>query len=278
MGFYKPVTPARRFYTKRDFSLLTPGVQPTKSLLEPLKSSGGRNNHGRITSRFRGGGHKKLYRVIDFRRDKLGIPGRVSSLEYDPNRNVWIALITYADGEKRYILAPMALSVNDAVSSGPEAEIRPGCALPLKAIPVGTFIHNIELKRGKGGALARSAGTFAQLIAKESEFALLRLPSSEIRKVSVENYASIGQLSNPDHMNVSWGKAGRIRWLGRTPHNRGTSMNPIDHPHGGGQGKTKGGRHPVTPWGQPTKGYRTRNSKRTDSMRVQRRNAKTVVS
>jgi large subunit ribosomal protein L2 len=277
MGFYKPITPARRFYTRRDFSALTPGVSPTKSLLEHISGTGGRNHHGRTTSRFKGGGHKKLYRVIDFRRDKRGIPGKVASIEYDPNRNTFIALIQYVDGEKRYILAPQQLSVGDTVSAGAEADIRPGCALPLKAIPVGTFIHNIELKQGKGGALARSAGTFAQLIAKEGDYASVRLPSSETRKVLVECFASIGQLSNPKHMNVSWGKAGRSRWLGKRPHNRGTSMNPIDHPHGGGQGKTKGGRHPVTPWGQPTKGYKTRNSKRTDGMRIQRRNSKVMV-
>lgn len=277
MGFYKPVTPARRFYTRRDFSVLTPGATPEKSLMEPISSSGGRNNHGRITSRFRGGGHKKQYRIIDFKRDKIGVPGKVVSIEYDPNRNVFISLIQYADGEKRYILTPQDLKAGDAVSSGPEAEIRPGCALPLKNIPVGSFIHNIELKKGKGGALARSAGTFAQLIAKEGEYATVRLPSSELRRVHIECFASIGQLGNADHMNVSWGKAGRSRWLGKMPHNRGTSMNPIDHPHGGGQGKTKGGRHPVTPWGVPTKGYRTRNSKRTDSMRVQRRNTKVMV-
>lgn len=277
MGFYKPITPARRYYTRRDFSDLTRGVQPEKSLLAPLTSSGGRNNHGHITSRFRGGGHKRLYRIIDFRRDKLSIPGRVVSIEYDPNRSVNIALLQYKDGEKRYILAPQGLAVDQTVQSGPGADILPGCSLPLELIPIGTFIHNIELKRGKGGAIARSAGTYAQLIAKEGEFATIRLPSSEVRKIRIENFASIGQLGNPEHMNISWGKAGRSRWMGIMPHNRGTSMNPVDHPHGGGQGKTKGGRHPVTPWGQPTKGYRTRNNKRTDSMRIQRRNTKVGV-
>lgn len=277
MGFYKPRTPARRYYSKRDFASLTPGVLPEKTLTESIHSTGGRNNHGRVTSRFRGGGHKKLYRIVDFKRDKTGIAGIVSSIEYDPNRNVFIALIQYPDGEKRYILAPQQLNVGDKVSSGPEADIRPGCALPLSAIPVGSFIHNVELKVGKGGCLVRSAGSFAQLVAKDGEYAVVRLPSSELRKVFLKCYASVGVLSNADHMNISWGKAGRVRWLGRTPHNRGTSMNPIDHPHGGGQGKTKGGRHPVTPWGQPTKGYRTRNSKRTDSMRIQRRNTKVVV-
>lgn len=274
MGFFKPITPARRYYTRRDFSDLTPGVEPCKQLLAPKKSSGGRNNHGHITSRFRGGGHKQLYRVVDFKRDKIDIPGKVASIEYDPNRSVNLALVQYTDGEKRYILAPQSLVVGNLITTGPKAEIKPGCALPLTAIPVGTFVHNIELKRGKGGCMARSAGTFAQLIAREGEYATLRLPSGEIRKVFAENYASIGQLGNAEHMNISWGKAGRSRWRGIMPHNRGTSMNPVDHPHGGGQGKTKGGRHPVTPWGKPTKGYRTRNNKRTDVFRVQRRNAK----
>lgn len=273
MGFYKPITPSRRFYTKRDFSVITSDT-PCKQLLEPKPKTGGRNNHGHITSRFRGGGHKRLYRVVDFKRDKIGIPAKVVSIEYDPNRSVNIALLSYKDGEKRYILAPEGISVGVFVSSGPQADITIGSSLPLKAIPVGTSVHNVELKRGKGGALVRSAGSYAQLLAKEGEHATLRLPSGEVRKVHSENYATIGQLGNAEHMNISWGKAGRIRWMGRMPHNRGTSMNPIDHPHGGGQGKTKGGRHPVTPWGKPTKGYRTRNNKRTDSMRVQRRNSK----
>lgn len=273
MGFYKPITPARRFYTKRDFSNLSK-VEPYKPLCEPKPGTGGRNNHGHITSRFRGGGHKRLYRIIDFKRDKVGIPARVESIEYDPNRTVNIALLKYSDGERRYILAPEGLKVGQVVSSGPQAEINPGCALPLKAVPVGSFVHNIELKRGKGGCIARAAGSFAQLVGTDGDYAILRLPSSELRKVQLENYASIGQLGNAEHMNVSWGKAGRIRWMGKMPHNRGTSMNPIDHPHGGGQGKTKGGRHPVTPWGKPTKGYRTRNNKRTDQMRIQRRNSK----
>ncbi len=277
MGFYKPVTPSRRYYTKRDFSVITE-KRPEKSLLGPLNKSGGRNNHGHITSRFRGGGHKRLYRVIDFKRDKVGVKARVVSIEYDPNRSANIALLAYIDGEKRYILAPDALKVDSWISSGPDADILVGCSLPLKAIPVGTFIHNIELKRGKGGALVRSAGVYAQLLAKEGEYATVRLPSSEVRKVHADNFATIGQIGNSEHMNISWGKAGRMRWMGRMPHNRGTTMNPVDHPHGGGQGKTKGGRHPVTPWGQPTKGYRTRNSKRTDSMRVQRRNSRLGAS
>lgn len=276
MGFYRPITPARRFYTKRDFSEITTSV-PYKGLVESKHSTGGRNNHGHITSRFKGGGHKRLYRIIDFKRDKIGVPGKVATIEYDPNRSVNIALIQYKDGEKRYILAPQNLVVGQWLSSGKDADILAGCALPLGAIPLGTFIHNIELKRGKGGAIARSAGTFAQLIAKEGEYATIRLPSSEVRKVSIENFASIGQLGNAEHMNVSWGKAGRSRWRGKMPHNRGMTMNPVDHPHGGGQGKSKGGGgwiQPTTPWGKPTRGYRTRNNKRTDSMRVQRRNSR----
>lgn len=272
MAFYKPTTPARRFYTARDFGDLTPGTQPEKSLLRPRNQKAGRNNNGRITSRFRGGGHKRQYRLIDFRRDKLGVLATVSTIEYDPNRSVNIALLKYIDGEKRYILAAEGLKAGHEVSSGPEADIRPGCALPLSAIPVGTMIHNIELKRGKGGALVRSAGTFAQLVAKEGEYATVKLPSGEMRKVLSENYASIGQLGNQEHMNVSIGKAGRTRWLGRRGHNRGTTMNPIDHPHGGGEGRTSGGRHPVSPWGMPTKGYKTRKNKRTDVYIVQRRN------
>lgn len=277
MSMYRPLTPARRFYSKRDFSELTPHVAPLKSLLRPHPQTGGRNHYGRITSRFRGGGHKKLYRIIDFLRDKISISGKVASIEYDPNRNLPIALIHYVDGDKRYILAPQNLRVGDIVQSGPEADIRPGCALPLKAIPVGTFIHNIELKRGKGGVLVRAAGNYAQLMAKEGGFALVKLPSGEVRKVWEENYVSVGQLSNPDFMNMSWGKAGRIRWLGRMPHNRGTSMNPVDHPHGGGEGRTKGGRHPCTPWGKPTKGKITRKNKRTDCFIVQGRRVKVGV-
>lgn len=271
MSLYKPTTPGRRQYSARDFSALTAGAQPFRGLLEPKKSSGGRNNQGRITSRFRGGGHKRMYRVIDFKRDKVDMAGRVAAIEYDPNRSVNIALIQYKDGERRYILAPMDLKVNQFVESGDGADIRPGCALPLKNIPVGSVIHNIELKRGKGGALVRSAGGFAQLVAKEGDHATVKLPSGEMRKIWLENYASIGQLGNQNHMNVNIGKAGRTRWMGRKPHNRGTTMNPIDHPHGGGEGRTSGGRHPVSPWGVPTKGYRTRMNKRTDKFIVQRR-------
>ncbi|PIR22984.1 MAG: 50S ribosomal protein L2 [Deltaproteobacteria bacterium CG11_big_fil_rev_8_21_14_0_20_45_16] len=274
MGFYKPVTPGRRHYSTRDFGAITKGVEPFKPLLEPRHSPGGRNNFGHITSRFRGGGHKKQYRVIDFKRDKIDIPAKVEAIEYDPNRSVNIARLIYADGERRYILAPDALLVDHTVKAGPTADIRPGCALPLKNIPVGTNIHNIELKRGKGGAMVRSAGTSAQLVAKEGTYVTVKLPSGEMRKVLSENYATIGQLGNQDHMNLRIGKAGRNRWLGKKPHNRGTSMNPVDHPHGGGEGRTKGGRHPVTPWGVPTKGYRTRKNKRTSTFIVQRRFSK----
>jgi len=274
MAFYKPRTPSRRYYTVRDFTNLTKGVEPYKTLLEPRPSRGGRNNHGRITSRFRGGGHKKLYRIVDFKRDKIGMRAVVEAIEYDPNRSVNIALLKYEDGERRYILAPDALRKSHIVEAGPKADIRPGCALPLKDIPVGTNIHNIELKRGKGGSMVRSAGTSAQLVAKEGEYATVKLPSGEMRKIWMENYASVGQLGNQEHMNVSIGKAGRTRWLGKRPHNRGTTMNPVDHPHGGGEGRTSGGRHPVSPWGKPTKGYRTRNNKRTDKFIVQRRVSK----
>lgn len=267
MGFYKPITPGRRQYSARDFGDLTRGKAPFKPLLAPLSSSGGRNNTGRVTVRFRGGGHKRTYRIIDFKRNKEG-KALVESIEYDPNRSVNIALIRYQDGERRYILAPDSLKKDQFVETGTGSDIRPGCALPLKDIPVGTNIHNIELKRGKGGALVRSAGTSAQLVAKEGEYATVRLPSGEMRKVLIENYASIGQLSNPEHMNISVGKAGRSRWKGRKPHNRGTSMNPVDHPHGGGEGRTAGGRHPVTPWGKPTKGGKTRQNKRTNKFIV----------
>lgn len=274
MPLYKPRTPGRRDYSARDFSSLTKGVKPTKSLLEPKHSKGGRNNNGRITVRFRGGGHKQRYRLIDFKRDKEGMRGRVVSIEYDPNRSVNIALLQYEDGDKRYILAPDKLEKDQVVESGSKADIQPGCALPLENIPVGTVVHNIELKRGKGGAMVRSAGAFAQLVAKEGEYATVKLPSGEMRKVRIENYASIGQLSNQEHMNISWGKAGRTRWRGRRGHNRGTTMNPIDHPHGGGEGRTAGGRNPVSPWGKPTKGARTRHNKRTNKFIVARRSKK----
>ncbi|MCS7044620.1 MAG: 50S ribosomal protein L2 [Bryobacteraceae bacterium] len=260
---YKPVTPSRRFMTVVTRDDITKD-RPEKSLVEGKTRSGGRNNKGQITIWFRGGGHKRRYRIIDFRRDKTGVPARVAAIEYDPNRSARIALLHYADGEKRYILAPVGLSVGQTVVSGPQADIRPGNALPLENIPAGTTIHNIELRPGKGGQMVRSAGAAAQLVSKEGEWALVKLPSGEVRKVSVKCYATVGQVGNLDHENESLGKAGRSRWKGRRPHNRGVSMNPVDHPHGGGEGRTSGGRHPVTPWGQPTRGYKTRNNKRTD--------------
>jgi large subunit ribosomal protein L2 len=260
---FKPVTPSRRFMTVVTRDEITKD-RPEKSLVEGKAKSGGRNNKGQITIRFRGGGHKKLYRIIDFRRDKTGVPARVAAIEYDPNRSARIALLHYADGEKRYILAPVGLEVGQTVVSGPEADIRPGNALPLENIPAGTTIHNIELRPGKGGQMVRSAGAAAQLVSKEGGTALVKLPSGEVRRVPSNCYATVGQVGNLDHENESLGKAGRTHWLGRRPHNRGVSMNPIDHPHGGGEGRTSGGRHPVTPWGQPTRGYKTRNNKRTD--------------
>ncbi len=267
---FKPTSPGRRFQTVTDYSKLDK-KPPEKRLTAPLKSHGGRNNRGRITVRFRGGGHKRRYRIVDFKRAKRDVPARVKALEYDPARSAWLALVIYADGEKAYILAPTGLDVGDTVLASEEADIRPGNALPLRRIPLGTQVHNVELKIGKGGQMVRSAGTFAQVMAKEGKHCLLRLPSGELRKVHIECYATVGQVSNLDHENVSYGKAGRVRWLGRRPHNRGTSMNPIDHPHGGGEGKTKGGRNPVTPWGIPTKGYKTRKNLRTDTFIVKRR-------
>ncbi len=268
---YKPVTPSRRFMTGYDFSEITK-KEPHWPLVVPLKKTGGRNNNGRITVRFRGGGHKRLYRIIDFKRNKLDIPGEVEAIEYDPNRSARIALIKYADGERRYIIAPVGLKVGDKiVSTNGEAEILPGNALLIKNIPVGTMIHNIELYPGKGGQIARSAGAYAQILGKEGNYAILKMPSGEIRKVHVNCRATIGQVGNLDHSNITIGKAGRMRWLGRRPHVRGTAMNPVDHPHGGGEGKAKGGRHPVTPWGVPTKGYKTRKNKKTDKFIVKRR-------
>jgi large subunit ribosomal protein L2 len=245
--------------------------RPEKSLVAGKQRTGGRNNRGRITSRFRGGGHKKSYRIIDFKRDKTGVPARVAAVEYDPNRSARVALLNYRDGEKRYILHPVGLEVGRTVVSGPEADILVGNALPLKNIPAGTVVHNIELRPGKGGQMARSAGSSAQLISRESGYALLKLPSGETRRVLEECMATVGQVGNLDHENISLGKAGRTRWLGKRPHNRGVSMNPVDHPHGGGEGKTSGGRHPVTPWGQPTRGFKTRNNKRTQKWIVSRR-------
>jgi large subunit ribosomal protein L2 len=268
-----PVNASSRFQTFPDFEEIT-AAKPLKSLTVGKKSSGGRNNRGQLTNWFRGGGHKRRYREIDFRRDKHGIPGKVASVEYDPNRSARIALIHYADGEKRYILAPEGLKVGTEVLAGEKAEINVGNALPLRLIPLGTVIHNLELRRGKGGQMVRSAGAGAQLMAKEGIYAQVKLPSGEVRRIHIDCYATIGQVGNLEHENVSYGKAGRRRWLGRKPHNRAVSMNPVDHPMGGGEGKTSGGRHPCTPWGVPTKGYKTRNNKRTDALIVRRRNQK----
>jgi len=270
---FKPTSAARRFYTVLDTSDITK-TEPERSLLDKQTSTGGRNNNGRITSRFRGGGHKQRYRIIDFRRDKTGVPASVAAIEYDPNRTSRIALLNYLDGEKRYILAPDGLKVGDKVLSSRNADIKPGNSLPLRFIPLGTLIHNVELRKGRGGQLVRSAGVAATLMAKDGDYAQVRLPSSEIRKVHLDCRATIGQVSNIDHQNVSLGKAGRTRWLGKRPHNRGVTMNPVDHPMGGGEGRTSGGRHPCSPWGKLTKGAKTRNNKRTDSMIVRRRGKK----
>ncbi len=276
MGIKKltPTSPGRRYQTYLTRDDLTKGAVPEKSLLEPKKRISGRNNDGRITVRRRGGGHKRFYRIIDFKRNKTGIPGRVTQIEYDPNRSAHIALITYIDGEKRYILSPVGLKVGATVMSGPEADILPGNTLPIKNIPLGTQIHNIEMRPNKGGQMARSAGSFAQLLAKEGDYAQLRMPSGEVRRVPVVCTATIGQVGNVEHENESLGKAGRSRWKGIRPHVRGVVMNPVDHPHGGGEGKTSGGRHPVTPWGKPTRGYKTRNNKRTQNMIVRDRRKK----
>jgi large subunit ribosomal protein L2 len=270
---YKPTSPARRYYSVSDFKEVTRS-EPERSLTEHQTSTGGRNNNGRITSRFRGGGHKQRYRVIDFRRDKIGIPAQVASIEYDPNRTARIALLHYADGEKRYILAPDGLAVGATLVSSRNADIKPGNSLTLRFIPPGTAIHNVELKKGKGGQLVRSAGVAAQLMAKDTTWAQVRLPSGEIRKVHLDCRATVGQVSNAEHNHISLGKAGRSRWLGRRPHNRGVTMNPVDHPMGGGEGRTSGGRHPCSPWGQLAKGYKTRNNKRTDGMIIRRRGTK----
>jgi len=271
---YKPTSAARRYYSVSDFKEITKGKKPEKSLLEHQTSTGGRNAHGRITSRFRGGGHKQRYRVIDWRRDKNGVPAAVASIEYDPNRTARIALLHYVDGEKRYILAPDGMNVGDKVLSHKSADIKPGNAMALRHIPLGTTIHNVELKKGKGAQLVRSAGAGAVLMAKDGDYAQVRLPSSEVRMVHQDCLATIGQVSNPDHANISIGKAGRTRWLGKRPHNRGVTMNPVDHPMGGGEGRSSGGRHPCSPWGQLSKGLKTRNNKRTDGFLVKRRNEK----
>lgn len=267
---FKPVTPSRRFLTVQTFDELS-DTRPEKSLVRGRLKTGGRNNKGRLRMRHRGGGHKRLFRSVDFRREKVGIPARVATIEYDPNRSARIALLNYSDGEKRYILAPDGLKVGATLLSGPEADILVGNNLPLKNIPLGTVIHNLEMRRGKGGQMVRSAGTSAQLVAKEGEYAQVKLPSGEVRKVHIDCFATIGQVGNLDHNSISIGKAGRNRWLGWRSYVRGVAMNPIDHPHGGGEGKTSGGRHPVSPWGLPTKGYKTRNNKRTDAMIIKRR-------
>jgi large subunit ribosomal protein L2 len=270
----KPTSPGRRFQGYSGFDDIT-ATAPEKSLLRPLNKSGGRNVMGRITCRHRGGGHKRYYRVIDFKRNKIGIPARVATIEYDPNRSARIALLHYADGEKRYILAPLNLNVGDTVEAGPEVDIKPGNALPLSNIPLGTHIHNIELRVGNGGQIARSAGTFAQLMAKEDRYALIKLPSSEVRMVLLNCQATIGQLGNVEHENISIGKAGRKRWLGRRPRVRGVAMNPVDHPMGGGEGRSSGGRHPCSPWGMPTKGFKTRKrTKPSNRLIVKRRSKK----
>lgn len=266
---YRPTSPGRRFQTTSDYADVTTD-RPEKSLLEPIAKSGGRNNKGRVTSRHIGGGHKRRYRVIDFKRRKDGVPARVASIEYDPNRTARIALLHYVDGEKRYILAPLGLKVGDTVMSGAESDIKPGNSLPLRDIPTGTIVHNIELHIGKGGQMCRSAGTGAQLMAKDGDHATLRLPSTEMRMVHMDCRATIGQIGNVEHENLTGGKAGRSRHKGVRPRVRGSAMNPVDHPHGGGEGKSNSGRHPVTPWGMPTKGYRTRKKKKPGSQFIVR--------
>jgi large subunit ribosomal protein L2 len=268
---FKPVTASLRGTVLIDRSELYKG-KPVKGLTEGKNHTGGRNNHGRTTSRFRGGGHKQSYRTVDFKRRKFDVPATVERLEYDPNRSAFIALIKYKDGELSYIIAPQRLKVGDTVVASQRADIKPGNAMPLGSIPVGTIIHNIEMKNGAGAKIARAAGNYAQLVGKDAGYAQIKLMSGELRLVRAECMASIGAVSNPDNMNQHIGKAGRSRWLGRRPHNRGVVMNPVDHPHGGGEGRTSGGRHPVTPWGKPTKGYKTRVNKRTDSLIIRRRN------
>jgi large subunit ribosomal protein L2 len=270
---FKPTSNGRRGMSSQDFSMVTRS-KPEKKLLAKKTSSGGRNNKGRITSRFRGGGHKQRYRKIDFKRNKTGVPAKVAAIEYDPNRSARIALLHYADGEKSYILAPQRLNVGDEVIAANSADIKPGNSLPLRYIPTGTQIHCVELKIGAGGQLGRSAGTVITLMAREGKWATLRLPSGEMRKVHVDCRATVGTVGNSEHSNIDWGKAGRSRWLGKRPHNRGVTMNPVDHPMGGGEGRSAGGRHPCTPWGKPTKGYRTRKNKQTDKYIVRRRGKK----
>ena len=270
---YKPITPGQRGLVLVDRTGIWKG-KPEKSLTEGLRSKGGRNNKGRITARRRGGGHKRRYRLVDFKRQKMDIPGTVERLEYDPNRTAFIALIKYEDGEMAYILAPQRLREGDQVIASLAADIKPGNAMPMQSIPVGTIVHNVEMKPGKGGQIARSAGTYAQIIGKDQGYAQLRLISGELRMIRAECMATIGAVSNPDQQNIKLGKAGRKRWIGKRPAVRGVAMNPIDHPHGGGEGRTSGGRHPVTPWGKPTKGKRTRSNKKTDRLIMRRRHAK----
>jgi large subunit ribosomal protein L2 len=269
----KPTSPARRYQTYSTFEEIT-STEPEKSLTKPVKRTGGRNNLGRLTSRHRGGGHKRKYRVVDFRREKTDIPAKVKTIEYDPNRSARIALVSYADGEKRYIVAPVDLKVGDPIITSASADIKPGNAMSLRNVPLGSHIHNIELRPGKGAQMVRSAGTYAQLMAKEGDYAQVRLPSGEVRKVFIECKATIGQVGNVTHEGISIGKAGRNRWLGKRPKVRGVAMNPVDHPMGGGEGKTSGGRHPCTPWGVPTKGYKTRKNKTTDKYIIKKRDKK----
>ena len=270
---YKPTSPGRRFQSVADFTEITTD-RPHRPLTKPLKKSGGRNNRGELTSWWRGGGHKRAYRVIDFRRDKRDVPGKVSTIEYDPNRSARIALVTYADGEKRYILQPLGLKVGDTVVASTKVDILPGNAMPLKNMPLGTLVHNVELRPGKGGQIARSAGSSVQVVAKEGKYVTVKLPSGETRLVTPEGLATVGQVGNVDHGNVSIGKAGRNRWRGKKPHVCGNAMNPVDHPLGGGEGHASGGRHPVSPWGQPAKGYKTRRRKPSDRFILQRKKRK----
>jgi len=273
LNTYNPTSPSRRALVQVDRSELYKG-KPEKALTEGLNKSGGRNNAGRITMRRQGGGHKRSYRIVDFKRNKFDIPATVVNLQYDPNRTAFIALLKYKDGEKAYILAPQRLAKGDTVIAGKKADIKPGNAMPIRAIPVGTIIHNIEMKPGKGGQIARSAGAYAQLVGRDGGYAQIRLKSGEVRLIHQECMATIGAVSNPDHMNINLGKAGRKRWLGKRPQVRGVAMNPVDHPHGGGEGRTSGGRHPVTPWGKPTKGARTRSNKASDKFIIRSRHKK----
>ena len=270
---FKPVTPSLRQLVIVDRSELYKG-KPLKTLTEGKSSSGGRNNTGRITVRFRGGGHKQTYRIVDFKRRKLDMPAKVERIEYDPNRTSFIALISYQDGEQAYIIAPQRLAVGDEVVSGNQVDVKPGNAMPLASIPVGTIVHNIEMKIGKGAAIARSAGAYAQIVGRDQGYVIVRLSSGEQRLIHGQCFGTVGAVSNPDHMNINYGKAGRRRWLGRRPHNRGVTMNPVDHPHGGGEGRTSGGRHPVTPWGKPTKGKKTRSNKSTTQFIVASRHSR----